>query len=82
MIEATIKEIGVETMEKNKIKQIIGDIKFWVNDCDEKIDCFVENESWKKDKYYERLNKEDFIFVIKNKINELEKILEKNEGNK
>lgn len=62
-------------MEKNKIKQIIDDINYWLNDCDEKIDFFVENENWKKDEYYEQLNKEDFIFVIKNKIKELKKLL-------
>ena len=69
-------------MEKNKVKQILNDIKFWTNECDKNIDSFVETENWKKDKYYEKLTKDDFIFVIKNKIEKLEKLLEKNEGKK
>ena len=69
-------------MEKNKVKQILNDIKFWTNECDKNIDSFVETENWKKDKYYEKLTKDDFIFVIKNKIEQLEKLLEKNEGKK
>ena len=40
-------------MEKNKVKQILNDIKFWTNECDKNIDSFVETENWKKDKYYE-----------------------------
>ena len=69
-------------MEKNKIKQMIVDIKFWVNLCDEKIDYFAEKKEWQDDKYYEPLTKDDFLFVIKNKIEKLEKLLEKNEGKK
>lgn len=69
-------------MEKNKVKQILNDIKFWTNECDKNIDSFVETENWKKDKYYEKLTKDDFIFVIKNKIEQLEKLLEKKEEKK
>ena len=66
-------------MEKNKVKQLIDDIKFWLELCDKKIYSFVEKKEWQDDRYYEQLNKEDFIFVIKNKIKKLEKLLEKNE---
>ena len=66
---------------KNKWKKIdainaINDIDFWVNFVDEKIESFNEKDSYKKDENYEELNKEDFIFVMKNKINKIKELLE------
>lgn len=68
-------------MEKIKIEQILKDINFWLEELDDKIDYFVENENWKKDKYYEELTKEDFIFVVKNKVDELKKLLKMGDKN-
>ena len=64
------------TNSKNKWKNVINDIDFWVNFVDEKIESFNEKDSYKKDENYEELNKEDFIFVMKNKINKIKELLE------
>ena len=62
-------------MKKNKINQVLKDINFWLEELDHKIDYFVTEENWKEDEENE-LTKEDFIFVLKNKVEEIKKLLE------
>lgn len=75
------KNKKVDNNNSKKVENILNDINYWLNECDDKIDYFVESENWKKNKYYEQLSKEDFIFVIKNKIDELKKLLKMGDKN-
>lgn len=72
---------NLKNVEKNKINQILKDINYWLEELDDKIDYFVADENWKEEDEENELTKEDFVFVIKNKIEELKKLLEMGEKN-
>ena len=72
---------NLKNVEKDKIEQILKDINFWLQELDDKIDYFVADENWKEEDEKNELTKEDFIFVIKNKIEELKKLLKMGDNN-